>query len=124
MKKNIKFNIYLFIVLLIFIGKCNSYENRILIKVNNEIITSVDILNEINFLSIINKEFTKLNKNKKIEIAKNSLINEKIKLIEVSKYIKKIDIENKIYENISKSYFSDYKIKNLNELEIFLKKKI
>ncbi len=96
MKKNIKFNIYLFIILLIFIGKCNSYENRILIKVNNEIITSVDILNEINFLSLINKEFTKLDKNKKIEIAKRSLINEKIKLIEVSKYIEKIDIENKI----------------------------
>ena len=36
--------------------------NKILLKVNNEIITSVDILNEIEYLSIINDKFKKTEK--------------------------------------------------------------
>ena len=32
-----------------------SKENKILVKLNNKIITSVDILNEIKYLSYINK---------------------------------------------------------------------
>ena len=34
----------------------SSLENKILLKVNNEIITTVDISNEINYLLAINKE--------------------------------------------------------------------
>ena len=59
---------------------------------NNEIITTVDILNEITYLSIINNEFNKIEKNKKIEIAKNSLIKQKIKFIEISKFIENIKL--------------------------------
>ena len=65
-----KFNIFLKIFLIMFLiitknSSANSKENKILLKINNEIVTSVDILNEIKFLSIINKEFTKINKNRR-----------------------------------------------------------
>ena len=75
------------IYLIIFINTINSIagENRILLKVNNEIITSVDIATEINYLKIINKDYQKLDKIRAIEIAKNSIIREKIKFIELSK---------------------------------------
>ena len=32
-------------------------ENKILFKINNEIVTSIDVLNEINFLKATNSEF-------------------------------------------------------------------
>ena len=91
------------LIILIFFNLFNmSYgkENRILLKINNEIITSIDILQEIKYLSIINKDFNKTEKNQAIEIAKNSLIREKIKRIELLKYHKVISIEEKIMEKI------------------------
>ena len=78
----IKKTIFSFVIIFLsIITKVNSVENKILFKLNNDIITTVDILNEIKFLSIMNKEFKNIEKNKKIEIAKNSLIKQKIKFI-------------------------------------------
>ena len=54
-------------------------ENRILVKVDSEIITTYDVLLEMNYLGLINKSFEKFSKEQFIEIAKNSLIKEKIK---------------------------------------------
>ena len=77
------------IFILLFITSLNNTlakENKILVKVNNKIITSVDILNEINFLSFLKKEFKNINKNQQIQIAKNSLIKNKIKSLEILKF--------------------------------------
>ena len=91
--------------LIFFANSALSSENKIILKLNNEIITTVDILNEIKFLSIMNKEFKNIEKNKKIEIAKNSLIKQKIKFIEISKFKENINLEDNILEDIVKSYF-------------------
>ena len=99
-----------------------STENKILLKVNNEIITTVDILNEIKFLSVMNDNFAEINKNKKIEIAKNILIQEKIKLIEISKFKKELNLEESVFEDIAIQYFQKFEIKNLNEYKVFLNK--
>ena len=61
----------------------NSFENKILLKVNNEIITSLDILNELEYLQIINEEFQNIKKDEAFKISKNSIIREKIKEIEM-----------------------------------------
>ena len=108
--------------LIFFTNKTFGKENKILIKINNEIITTVDILNEIKYLSIINKEFEKIEKNKKIEIAKNSLIKQKIKFIEISKFKKNVNLEDDIFENIVMSYYKNLKIDSIKNLEIFFKK--
>ena len=105
-----------------FINKGISKENKILLKLNNEIITTVDIVNEIKYLSIQNKEFKKIEKNKKIEIAKNSLIKQKIKYIEILKYNKNINLEDSIFENILKDYFRSLKIDDIGDLKLFLNK--
>ena len=82
----LKFKSIILITLFITITNLSfSKENRILVKVNNKIITTVDILNEIKFLSIINKEFEDIERNRQIIIAKNSLIKDKIKSIEILK---------------------------------------
>ena len=46
-----------FVCFFLFLTFANSFENKILFKVNNQIITSLDILNELEYLQIINKEF-------------------------------------------------------------------
>ncbi len=98
-------------------------ENRILFKINNEIITSVDILQEVKYLSVINKDFNKTEKNQAIEIAKNSLIREKIKRIELLKYHKVISIEEKIMETIIVNYFSRLNISSLDQFELYFNQK-
>ncbi len=60
-----------------------STENKILLKIDNEIITSVDVLNEINFISTVNKNTDKISKEELYKISLNSLIKEKIKKIEI-----------------------------------------
>ena len=114
------------LIILIFFNLFNmSYgkENRILLKINNEIITSIDILQEVKYLSIINKEFNKTGKNQAIEIAKNSLIREKVKRIELLKYHEVISIEEKIIEEIIVNYFSRLNINSLDQFEVYFNQK-
>ena len=112
------------ILLLLFVTVINNSfakENKILVKVNNEIITTVDVLNEIKFLSFTNIAFEKIEKKQQIQIAKDSLIKEKIKLIELIKFRKNLNLEDKIFEEVAKNYFIDQNIQNWNEYSIFLK---
>ena len=114
----------LFIVCLIFFSKpILSKENKILLKLNNEIITSVDILNEIKYLSILNSNFSTVTKNEQINIAKNSLIKQKVKKIEIKKYRKNLEIENKVFENIIKNYFFNLQIEKIKDFNFFFKKR-
>ncbi len=108
--------------LIFFANKVFSKENKIILKLDNEIITTVDILNEIKFLSIMNKEFKNIEKNKKIEIAKNSLIKQKIKFIELSKLRKNMSLEDNIFEDIIKSYFKNHNIDSIKKYEFFFEK--
>ena len=121
----IKYTIISIIYLTLIINHCNSIENRILFKVNNEIITSLDILTELEYLKTINKEFRKIDNSKAFEISKNSLIKQKIKEIEIKKKITKIIIEDKILNKLILNYFNEFKIKSILEFEeYFLEKKI
>ncbi len=98
-------------------------DNKILLKVNNKIITSVDILNEIEYLSIINDKFKKTEKKIQIEIATNSIIKESIKKIELLKYKKNLQIDDKLLENIILKYFTNLNIKSLLDLDKLLGEK-
>ena len=125
MIKQLKYIIISIIYSLLIINYCNSVENKILFKVNNVIITSLDIFNELEYLKIINKEFKKIEKEKAFEISKNSIIREKIKEIEIKRVIKKIKIEDKILNNIIISYFKEFEVSTISEFEnFFLSKNI
>jgi peptidyl-prolyl cis-trans isomerase SurA len=79
---NIIRKIYLIIFFVLFTN-ANALENKIVYKVNNEIITSLDIDNEIKYLKILNPKINDLDKKTILEIGKNSIIREKIKKIEI-----------------------------------------
>ena len=120
---NIKKLIILTVLFITIFNHSFAKENKILIKVNNEIITSIDILNEIRYLSIINEEFKSTEDNLKLKIAKNSLIREKIKNIELQKYNQKNKISEKMLEDILKKYFVNLNINSIQEFELFFKKR-
>ena len=63
----------IFLILIFFLLKIQhgiSIENKIEFKINNEIITSVDIVHEIKLLSSLNPKLQNLNKNQIYEVAK------------------------------------------------------
>jgi peptidyl-prolyl cis-trans isomerase SurA len=123
MIKNIKLIIVITICSLLITINANTTENKILLKINNEIITSLDILNELDYLKTINKEFNKIEKEKAFEISKNSLIREKIKKVELIKIIKEIKIDDKILDNLILNYFKEFNIKSIPEFEKFFSNK-
>ena len=114
-----KFKIIFFGALysLIFFSNISAIENKILFKVNNEIITSMDILTEIKYLEIINKDFKKASKKQAFEIAKRSLIREKIKEIELKRIFKEIKIEDKFLNDLLIDYFKSINIKTISDFE-------
>ena len=114
-----KFKIIFFGALysLIFFSNISAIENKILFKVNNEIITSMDVLTELKYLEIINKDFKKASKKQGFEIAKRSLIREKIKEIELKRIFKEIKIEDKFLNDLLIDYFKSINIKNISDFE-------
>ena len=115
------FKVFFFGIFFIFIHAniANTIENKILFKVNNEIITSLDIFSEMKYLRTINDEFKNIEKEKAFEISKNSIIREKIKELEIKRVIKKIEIEDKILNNLIISYFKELEINTITEFENF-----
>ena len=65
-----------------------SDEVKIITKIDNEIITNIDIEKEYKYLISLNKDYQKLEKDKIYKFVKSSLLREKIKEIELKKYFK------------------------------------
>ena len=117
------------IILILFYGNLflfSDYSNasqniKIIIKIDNSIITSQDINYESNYLIALNENLNKLKKDEVYEIAKESLIKEKIKKKEIQKYI---DIQNfnndKLINGIIKNIYTRLGFKNNSEFEIYL----
>lgn len=107
---------------ILFFSNSFSKENKILFKVDNEIITTIDIYNEIKYLETINdKQFQSLEQNKLIEIAKNSLIREKIKEIELLRRIGSLEIDQNILNEIILNNFKNNNFETITDFEEFFK---
>ena len=108
---------YYFLIIFLLFGKANGTENKILFKIDNKIITSIDISNEINYLASLNKNILDLKKEKIFEIAKNSLIKEKIKEIELLKVVKKIEINEIDFSSLILPLYVKNGINSIDELK-------
>ena len=76
----------LFLVLIFYFQKAFTYENKIIYKVNNEIITTFDLIKESNYLAILNSNLKMLSEEENLKLASESIIKEKIKKNELEKY--------------------------------------
>jgi peptidyl-prolyl cis-trans isomerase SurA len=91
------------------------------VKVNQEIITNYDIKKEIKYLIIINPSLKEIKKEKVENIAKNSLINEKIKKNEIKKYFD-LDKENPFVNEYFKNFYTELNFNNETEFKNSLTK--
>ena len=117
----IKFLVYLTLVFFIINNQTFSYENKILFKVNQEIITSIDIENEYRYLIALNKNMRNLSKNQIFEISKKSILREKIKKIEISNNFKDPKVPDEYLDFLIKNIYQNIGLKNKNEFNDFLK---
>ena len=118
----IKKNFFAIIILLISCSKAYLADLKIIVKIDDEIITNFDLIKEANYLEILNPNLSNLKKNQKLEIAKNSLINEVIKKKELQKFIK-IDKDNKFLNEYMKNLYSKLSISGEEEFKNKLEKK-
>ena len=75
-------------ILFFFVIFLNIYANevRIVAKIENDIITNIDIENEFKYLITLNNSLKDIEKKQLLLFAKNSLIKEKIKKNEIKKF--------------------------------------
>lgn len=119
--KKMKFILILFLNVVFIFNPVNSLENKILIKINNEIITYLDILDEMNYLKAFNKNIRSLEEKQIYEIAKKSLVRDKIKSIEILRYVDKIEVNQKYINKIIKLTQEKIGTNSENEFKNYIK---
>ena len=97
----------------------NAIENKIILKVNKEIITSVDVFNEAKYLKTLNKNLINIDNKEIINIAKTSLLREKVKEIEILRY-PDIEVSREYLDSIIRSIYLNLGLKNKQEFINYL----
>ena len=113
--------IILFLIFISNISLSNALENKILFKIENEIITSIDIYEEIKFLKTFNPGINNLSEPELFEISKNSILRDKIKKIEIMNFVKELKVDEKFLIKLVKKKYSKININSFEEFENFLK---
>jgi len=105
-----KFRLFKLILLTLFFFKIlltESFaenETSIIAKINNEIVTSYDLIVEIKYLESLNPALKNLAQEQKTKVAKESIIREKIKFIEIIKYYELGQDTNYLNQIIAETY--------------------
>lgn len=116
-----KILIYFTFIFFIFNNTSFCLENKILIKIEKEIITSIDLENEIKYLLSLNKGLKDFSKKEIFEISKKSIIREKVKNIEIKKKFLNPTVPEDFIEQILKSIYQKIGIENLETFKNYLK---
>jgi peptidyl-prolyl cis-trans isomerase SurA len=111
---------YLIILLVFNINSSVGLENRIVAKVENQIITSLDINNEYNYLVALNPNIKNSKKEDVIKFSKKSIIQEKIKKIEIEKNFNNPKIPQKFLQQLLQNVYSRIGMNNLNDFKKYL----
>ena len=93
-------------------------ENKIILKVDNEIITSLDVYKETRNIKFFNRNLSRLTDEEIYQISINSLIKYNIKKNEISKKFKIVEIQNKDYlDQLIEKTFKDLGFQNLQNFK-------
>ena len=112
----LKKSLLILLILFFYSTNLHAIENKILIKLENEIITTLDIKNELKFLSIINPQINELDDKQLFEISKNSILRQKIKKIEILKNNIELKVDDEYLNRLIKSNYSRIGIENVDDL--------
>ena len=114
------FLIFIFIFILVPVN-IFSKEIKIISKINNEIITNVDLENQIKYLLVTNKNTKDFSRKDLIELSKNSLIREILKKEEINKY--NFKERSDLAEKLVKQNYMSLGFKNKSDYMSFLQEK-
>ena len=118
--KNLKVFIMTVILMILNTKNLIALENKILFKIDNQIITTIDIYEEVKFLKAFNPEVNKLRENELLEISKNSIIRDKIKTIEIMKFVKELKVDDKFILKFIKSKYSNIGLNSIDSFQNYL----
>jgi len=116
-------NFFLLIIFFNFFFNWPVYSNEsyVVLIVNNNVITNVDIDNEYRYLIALSPELQNVNKETVMKLAKDSIIREKIKEDELMKHFN-LNVKNKFIDKIISSFYKKMGMKNINEFKNYLLK--
>ena len=118
-----KKNFFLLLIIFFFLfikNALSSNSSTIILKIDNDIITSLDLESEYKYLTALNKELKSMNKSKLLSLAKESLMNEIIKKNELKKYYKFDEIESEYVEEQFKDLYLRLNINNEDQFAQYL----
>ena len=93
---------------------------KIILKIDNEIITSHDVEKEINYLKALNPKLGQINEDELTLVAKRSAIKELIKKKEIEKY-KKLTMQNPQIEEVLDNLIQNLNLENEEQLKNYIK---
>jgi peptidyl-prolyl cis-trans isomerase SurA len=120
MSKNKIILLLLSSIFLIFNTNSNGLENKILVKIENQIITSLDVNNEYRYLVALNPSIKNLNKENILTLSKRSIIQETIKKIEIDKNFNNTKIPKGFIDQILRNVYSNIGFDNLSDFKMYL----
>jgi peptidyl-prolyl cis-trans isomerase SurA len=120
MFKKKKFLLFFGLIFFIFNSNSISLENKILVKIENQIITSIDVNNEYKYLVALNPSLKNSKKDDILKLSKRSILQEKIKKIEIEKNFNNPQIPQEFLEQILKNVYSKIGFTNLNDFKEYL----
>ena len=97
-----------------------SIENKILVKIDNQIITSLDVNNEYKYLIALNPSLKNSKKEDIIKLSKRSIINERIKKIEIEKNFNNPQMPEKFLDIILQNIYFKIGIENISDFKRYL----
>ena len=92
---------------------------QIIMKINDQILTTFDLEKESNLLLALNPKLKEIGKNDLIEIAKKSMIKETIRKIEILKY-KELNLENNQVNDLLNTMIQNLNYSNQSQFENYL----
>ena len=112
----------IFLILIFFLFTNFSYSKidlQIIMKINNQIVTSYDIEKESNYLLALNPKLNEINKKDLLKLAKKSMIKEMIRKSEILKY-KEINLDNPRNQNILRNIMLNLDFSSQLQFERYL----
>ena len=110
------------IIIFVPLKNISALENKIIAKIENEIITFVDIQNEKNYLKALNPNIRNIDEDRLNLISKNSLIREKIKENEILKYTDEIILDENFLNGLVEQRYSRLSLNNKEQFLNYIKK--
>ena len=110
---------YLILICVLIVFQINLSETRIILKVDNEVITNIDLENESKYLKIQSTDVNKLSLSELKSLSKNSLIKQMIKKREIDKYFN-YEKDNNLGDKLIKQYYVSKGFKKKNDFVNFL----